>query len=261
MEDPAWQTFFPDRDTAKLGSLSVSAANPDWKTVDGVLYTKDGKTLVWYPQAKPGSSFSIPSGVTAIGEDAFRNCDNLTSVTVPEGVTEIGRTAFWFCSKLASISLPNTLRRIGGQALDTTAITTITIPKNVEAIGADSGWGGFQLSQCRNLTTVNVASGNAVFKSVNGVLFSADGETLLFYPPAKAGASYSVPNGVRYVHYEAFERVANLNSLSLPASFESFGHWSTDGYWDEELDVWVEYPVWQESPMRKPDNLSSIRIR
>ncbi|MBQ3041810.1 MAG: leucine-rich repeat domain-containing protein, partial [Clostridia bacterium] len=72
-------------------------------TIDGNLYSKDGKTLILYLPGKTDTSFVIPSGVTKISSSAFENCTSLSSVTIPSSVTSIGFAAFNGCTNLSSV--------------------------------------------------------------------------------------------------------------------------------------------------------------
>ena len=58
----------------------------------------------------------IKDGVTSIGDYAFWNCSNLTSITIPDSVTSIGKSAFESCSQLASIEIPSSVTSIGERA-------------------------------------------------------------------------------------------------------------------------------------------------
>jgi hypothetical protein len=98
--------------TGVLCSIKVASGNMNYKSEDGVLYTKDGKTLCIYPERKKGGSFTVPDGVIRIEIDAFSNCSNLESVTLCNGVTSIGDSAFSFCEALTSIKLPKSLETI-----------------------------------------------------------------------------------------------------------------------------------------------------
>jgi hypothetical protein len=91
-----------------LPAISVSVENQKYKDIDGVVFSRDGKTLVAYP---PGgkTDYLIPEGVTRIGNTAFSYCTGLASVTVPEGVTSIGYAAFSRCSGLVSITIPDSV--------------------------------------------------------------------------------------------------------------------------------------------------------
>ena len=84
-------------------SITVDADNPAYKSVDGNLYTKDGKTLIWCTEGKSASTFVIPDGVTSIGDYAFYYCTSLTSVTIPDSVESIGDFAFNSCYSLTDI--------------------------------------------------------------------------------------------------------------------------------------------------------------
>ena len=82
------------------------------------------------------------NSVTEIGEDAFKWCTSLISVTIPNSVTSIGESAFCGCSSLKSITIPNSVTSIGHYAFDgCSSLTSITIPNSVTWIGASAFWG------------------------------------------------------------------------------------------------------------------------
>ena len=53
----------------------------------------------------PGGDVAVPAGVTSIGNEAFKKCESLTSVTLPEGVTDIGESAFYECKNLTVVRI------------------------------------------------------------------------------------------------------------------------------------------------------------
>lgn len=83
-----------------LKSISVSPEHPYFATIDGVLFRKADKALISYPAGISSSTYTIPQGITAIGDSAFYYCDSLTSVSIPNSVTSIGDYAFGDCSNL-----------------------------------------------------------------------------------------------------------------------------------------------------------------
>ncbi|MEO2121766.1 MAG: leucine-rich repeat domain-containing protein, partial [bacterium] len=82
----------------------------------------------------PGTIEGKP--VTSIGEDAFFECEFLTSITIPEGVTSIGAWAFDDCYALRTVTIPDSVTSIGRGAFDECyALRTVTIPDSVTSIG------------------------------------------------------------------------------------------------------------------------------
>ena len=69
--------------------------------------------------------------VTGIGDYAFRDCDEMTSVAIADSVTEIGTGAFVSCSKLSKAAVPNSVRSIGNSAFDgCTSLSSISYNGN-----------------------------------------------------------------------------------------------------------------------------------
>ena len=95
-----------------LTEISVGAANPLYKSVNGLLLTKDGKTLI----RGINGDVSIPDSVTNIGDGAFSNCSGLTNVTIPSSVTNIESSAFYNCSGLTSVTIPDSVTSIKSSA-------------------------------------------------------------------------------------------------------------------------------------------------
>jgi BspA type Leucine rich repeat region (6 copies) len=98
-----------------LTNISVDAANPDYVSLNGILFNKSQSDLIQYPVGLQPSAYSIPNDVTSIGEFAFYDCVSLTNVTIPNSVTNIGDSAFGACS-LMTVTIPNSVISIGNQA-------------------------------------------------------------------------------------------------------------------------------------------------
>ena len=96
-------------------SIEVAEGSRSYKTVDGILYTMDGKTLVKAPECYEGSVV-VPDGVTAIDDYAFSDCKYITSVTLPEGLVSIGVEAFNGCG-IKELVIPDSVASIDRDAL------------------------------------------------------------------------------------------------------------------------------------------------
>ena len=102
----------------KLNQINVDTANTAYSSVNGVLFNKEKTKLIRYPEGKADTSYSIPDGVTSIGNSAFYGCSNLTSITIPDGVTIIDINAFQYCRSLTSITIPDSVTYISAEAFD-----------------------------------------------------------------------------------------------------------------------------------------------
>ena len=96
-----------------LKAIEAKVSNPNYCSVDGVLYDKDMTEIVRCPAGKVGD-FRIPLGVTNIGGCAFSGCVGLTSVTIPEGVANIGGAAFQDCGDLECVTIRGHVASFGG---------------------------------------------------------------------------------------------------------------------------------------------------
>ena len=143
---------------------------------------------------------SIDNSVTSIGEDAFKNNLNLTSIIIPSSVNSIGRAAFWGTS-LTTIVIPNGVTSISDELFRTTAtLTSVTIPNTVTSIG-DAAFGN------TGLTSI------AIPNSMRSIGASAFENTSL--------NSVIIPNGVTSLGAKAFKNNVNLTSVVLPDSLLS----------------------------------------
>lgn len=89
-----------------IASIDISAQNPYYATLDGILFNKDKSELIQAPGGMQVENYVVPSSVQTISSYAFQDCDGLTgSITIPETVTRIGAYAFSDCNDLVSIEV------------------------------------------------------------------------------------------------------------------------------------------------------------
>ena len=169
-------------------------------------------------------SVTIPEGVTSIGSAAFYGCSGLTSVTIPEGVTSIADWTFRGCSSLTSVTIPESVTSIGNDAFcDCSSLMSVTIPEDVTSIG------GGAFNGCSSLSDITVASGNAKYASVDGVLFNKECTTLLRYPAGHDSAVYQISEGVTSIDNGAFYGCSGLTSVTIPEGVTSIADWTFCG--------------------------------
>jgi hypothetical protein len=82
-------------------NIVVDSSNSVYSSIDGILFNKDQTVLVFIPYGKAGS-YTIPDGVTRIGNDAIAG-NYLTSITIPSSVTDAGNGQFDYCWNLTAL--------------------------------------------------------------------------------------------------------------------------------------------------------------
>ena len=118
-------------DTA-LATVTVNPANASFSEVDGVLYTKDGASLILYPASRAGNEYEVPAGTTEIGIQAFDRASSLTRVILPEGLTTIGYSAFNGCTNLVDMTFPESLEVVRG--IQNTGLDTVILGSKVREL-------------------------------------------------------------------------------------------------------------------------------
>ena len=176
-----------------LTSIRVDENNPVYSSQNGMLLSRDGKTVI---QGVNGD-VTIPDGVTSIGSSTFYDCSGLTSVTIPDSVTSIGEYAFYGCSGL----------------------TSVTIPDNVMSIGEGS------FSGCSGLTSIRVDENNPVYSSQNGLLLSKDGKTVI----QGVNGDVTIPDGVTNIGEGVFAGCSGLTSITISDSVTNIGECALSG--------------------------------
>lgn len=122
--------FTPSAGCVNLARIEVPASCTHFCTIDGVLYDADGSTLLWYPEGKKDVRFTVPSGVQALGDYAFRNAA-ADEIILPQSVAQLGQASF-SGSKLMRINLPDAISTVPyGCFQSCTRLTSVTLGKGI----------------------------------------------------------------------------------------------------------------------------------
>lgn len=133
-----------------IAEFTVDEANEYFCSVDGVIYTKDMKNIVFFPPAKEGE-YTIPQGVEIIRTKAFYKCTKVTSIVIPDTVTTIEEKAFFRCGAITELTLSKNIELIGKDAFSyCTGITEINLPSTIKQIDE------YAFYNCTALLKVNV---------------------------------------------------------------------------------------------------------
>jgi len=137
---------------------TLNGSNASIGTGNAADATISGTDLSGNPLIIPGSLDGYT--VTAIGNNAFKACSKLTSVTMPDSVTVINESAFQNCTGLTSITIPNSVTFIGNWGFDQcTGLTSVTIGNSVTNILFSVFYG------CSKLSSINIPNSVTSFGS------------------------------------------------------------------------------------------------
>ena len=230
-----------------LSVITVDPHNAFCSIVDGVLFDKNQTTLIQYPAGKAGSYYAITNSVTRIGNGAFADCNNLTSITIPTNVTSIGAESFYSCSNLTSVTIPNSVTGIGADAFYyCTSLTGVTIPDSVTNIDSETFRG------CSSLTSLT--TGNGVTSIAYNAFWGCTSVTnvTIGYSVTNIGSGGSTCDG-----FGALDACTSLPAITvdpLNPAYSSLG----GVLLDKTQTTVIEYPVGKAGAYTIPNSVTSI---
>ena len=210
-----------------LKSIIVDASNLSYKSIDGILYSKDGTAVICCPEGKSGAVI-IPDGVVDINDYAFSGCTGLTSIVLSDSLKTIGTSAFSSCVYLTGVKIPDGVVSIGGAAFSMCeSLAEVEIPSSVTSVG----WSVF--SYCSSLAKVVIGDGVPVIcdymfsgcKSLKTVEIPASVRKIESnaFEGCSNLANVTISDGVEEIGYSAFEGCSGLTGLNIPASIKMIG--------------------------------------
>lgn len=221
-----WEAKFPNANVTFVGDLenveklkyAVGEANSVAISVsESDLSAVSGEIVIPSSYTDGTNSYDV----TAIAEDAFANCTNLTAVSIPSTITSIGSGAFAGCSSLNNIVVDannakydsrdncNAIIETASNSLISGCKNTV-IPSSVTSIGSKA------FSGCGDLSSITIPSGVATIGS--GAFSGCAGLS-----------SITIPSGVTEINASTFAGCSSLASVSLPTNISAIGNNAFDG--------------------------------
>ena len=226
----------------KLTEISISPRQPAFALMDGVLFQKNEKSLVYYPISSENTEYVIPDGIKTIGDQAFSGCENLTSVSIPDSVVSVGDNPFIGCTQLekltvssnntglyvqngvlfskddnrlicfpctldtAEYEIPEGIKIIGyGAFYDCRTLMDIRIPDTVEMIN------DYAFANCSSISTIIIP------ESVNKF-----GDYVFLY--CSKMTSVVLPESLTDIGNGTFSWCRSLTDIKIPDSVTSIGY-------------------------------------
>ena len=258
------------RGCCRLERIIVEEGNEAYQSIDGDLYTKDGKILLQYAPAKKATSFTVPNGVTTIVSGAFCKANYLENLEIPNGLTTIDSQAFLFCTSLKNISMPdsiesvrraftnckkvrytikNGLKYLGNQSNPYAYLAGVTT-KKVQRAEIEKGCkliDEYAFANCKKLQSVVIPGsvkriGHSAFSdcvALTDLLIGNGVEELgeAAFQVCTSLQNVVIPSGVKIIRQRVFEACSGLQSVTIPDSVTSIG-W--DVFWGCEKLKYTE---------------------
>ena len=205
-------TYYED----SLNEIVVDKNSEYYKTIDGNLYTKDGKTLVKYATGKADTCFEVPAEVENFDDVAIYCCKNLQEITFAENskIAEFGEYSIYNCDGIKTFSVPKTVVDIGENFL-----------------------GDFDA-----LAHVFVEDGSDTFVAIEDALYTKDTKTLYLHCIASEKVEFVIPETVERIESFAFSFCGNLERIYIPENTiyigpQAFYECSAEIVWNEYAKI------------------------
>lgn len=176
----------------------------------------------------------IEQGVTSIGDNAFYNCNSLTTISISDSVASIGSSAFYNCSSLSNISFPENLITIDNYAFcNCSSLIDSAFPDSLNIIGYKAFY------NCQNLSSISfpkfmISIGDYAFSKCGNLIDVAIPKGItsisnrLFFDCVQLKDVF-LPDGVLSIGDYAFSGCGQLSDITLPDTLNNLGEWAFYG--------------------------------
>ncbi|MEI6124033.1 MAG: leucine-rich repeat domain-containing protein [Bacteroidota bacterium] len=186
----------------QAGGVTVDAGNPNYSSLDGVLFNKNKTVLITCPITK--YTYTVPASVDTLGLESFYGCKHLASVNIPTTVTYISIGAFT-AAGLVSVTIPSSINRIEAQVFFLCQkLTMVNLPNSITNLSFGSFYG------CTALLSIDIP---ASVDTIQPFCFYAD----------SAMISVTLHSGLKYIGGGAFQACKQLTSILFPPTVSYIG--------------------------------------
>ena len=238
-----------------LEAINVANGNQYYKSIDGIVYDKDGREMLYCPRGKSGD-LTVPEGVEYIESGAWNSCNKLTTITFSTNLRDFNNYDFTEMASLTAINVPAENERyvskdgiLYGKDYDDNGKEYLyhlycyppaksgayTVPSTVEEFSGSTfrnakkmtslsipksvrwlmDWEN--LNTMDSLTSVTIAQDSELdYCTVNGIIYNKDKTEICYVPNAKSG-TVTILQTVERI-YSAFNNCTKLTKVVIPAS-------------------------------------------
>lgn len=221
-------TFLSEDNKPQITTYKGDVIVPSTVTIDGTTYTVNAVGEMAFTNCTQLTSVTLPESVSSLGLACFSNCQALTTVNIPSQVTEIPRSAFINCRALTSVVLPAGIKTIGNKAFwGCRALTSFDWPAALTEID------DYMFYYCQKLTSVTLPEGltrigcNAFYmcRALTSLTIPSTclevGDSAFY--SCRALTSLSLPEGMTRIGDATFYECQKLTSLTVPATVTAIG--------------------------------------
>ncbi|MBR3805868.1 MAG: leucine-rich repeat domain-containing protein [Clostridia bacterium] len=210
-----------------LSAINVTPANELFASINGDLYSKNGKILLRYALGKPDDFYTVSDTVSEIGAYAFAGAYRLSMVEFGKGVTKIGDGAFYACYGIEELYLPDTVQEIGSSAFANCS-SLLSVNTGGAKVISDGAF-----ARCQRLRTAVIGDsaeklGNYLFyhcRRLKNVTIGENADKIGAYAFGECSSLAQIElGGVKMIDSYAFYNCYDLKSIDIPAGVATIGY-------------------------------------
>ncbi len=181
-----------------IKEIIVEEGNQHFINIDGVLYDKEVKTLIYYPPYKEGETYIVPETVEKVQSYAIYHTPNLKEIKVhPKNKHYVAVDGV-----LYDFSMKTLIKYPDGKQEETFVL--------LEKTNKISSYAFFDVA---NLKEIKANINNYPYHTDRGVLYEDNFRTIVKYPPNKEGKAFIIPNEVEKIYNDAFNNTIHLKNI------------------------------------------------